>query len=80
MRLSQGIIALMLSVTALLLPMTGCAGGSLVYDPYWLDSHRWNRSEDRYYRQWEIRTHRNHMAFNRRSSVDQRAYWGWRHS
>ena len=79
MRLNHGMIALMLSATAFALPMTGCAGGGLVYDPYRNDYHRWNRGEDQYYRQWEIGTHRNHMGFNRRSAGEQRAYWGWRH-
>ena len=79
MRMSHGIIALMLSVTALALPMTGCAGGDVVYDPYRHDYHRWNRGEDRFYRQWESRTRRNHMDFHRRSLGDRRAYFGWRH-
>ena len=79
MRLNHAMIALMLSVTALVLPMTGCAGGTLVYDPYWNDYHQWGRGENGYYREWEIRTHRNHMDFHRRSPGDQRAYWGSRH-
>lgn len=79
MRLNHGMIALILSATAFVLPMTGCAGGTLVYDPYWNDYHQWNRGENRYYRQWEIRTHRNHMYLPRRSLGDRRAYWSWRH-
>jgi hypothetical protein len=79
MRLNHGMIALMFAATAFALPMAGCASGGLVYDPYWHDTHRWNRGEDRYYRQWEVSTHRNHMDFQRRNSDDQRAYWGWRH-
>jgi hypothetical protein len=79
MRLNHGIIALILSVTALALPMTGCASYGVVYDPYRHDYYRWNRDEDRFYQQWEITTHRNHMGFSRRSPEDQRAYWGWRH-
>ena len=79
MRLNHGMIALMLSATAFALPMTGCAGGGPVYDSYRNDYYRWNRGEDRYYREWEIGTHRNHMDFNRRSAGEQRAYWGWRH-
>ncbi len=81
MRLSHGIIALMVSATAALaLPIMGCAGGDVVYDPYRLDYHRWDRGEDRFYRQWEFRTNRNHMDFYRRSPGDQRAYWSARHS
>lgn len=79
MRLNHGMIALMLSATALALPAAGCAGGGVVYDPYRNEYHQWNRGEDRYYRQWETGTHRNHMGFNRRSAGEQRAYWGWRH-
>jgi hypothetical protein len=71
----------MLSATALASAsaMTGCASGGVVYDPYGHNYHRWNHGEDRFYRQWEITTHRNHMDFQRRSSGDRRAYWGWRH-
>ena len=79
MRLNHRMIALMFSATALALPMMGCAGGNLVYDPYRHDSYRWNRGEEQYYRRWEISTHRNHMDFNRRSPEDRQAYWGWRH-
>jgi hypothetical protein len=79
MRLHHGMIALIVSATALALPMTGCAGGGVVYDPYRHDYHQWNRGEDRYYRQWESSTHRNHMDFQRRSPGDQQTYWGWRH-
>jgi hypothetical protein len=77
MRLNHGMIALMLSATALM--SAGCAGGGLYYDSYGHDYHRWNRGEDRFYRQWESGTHRNHMGFNQRSAGEQRAYWGWRH-
>jgi hypothetical protein len=81
MRLNYRMIALTLSATVLASAsaMTACAGGQLVYDPYLQDYHQWDRGENRYYRQWEIGTHRNHMNFTRRSVGDQRAYWGWRH-
>jgi len=81
MRLNHGVMALMLSATVLASAsaMTGCAGSSLVYDSDWRDYHRWDPDENRYYRQWEIGTDRDHMAFQRRSTGDQRAYWGWRH-
>jgi hypothetical protein len=72
-------IALMISAAALVLPVTGCAGDEVVYDPYRHDYHRWNSGEDRFYRLWEIRTHRPHMDFQTRSPEDQRAYWGSRH-
>ena len=81
MRLNHGIFALMLSATALVSAsaMTGCASGGLYYDSYGHDYHRWNRGEDRLYRQWEVEGHRNHMAFQRRSPGEQGTYWGWRH-
>jgi hypothetical protein len=82
MRLNHGMIALMLSATALASAsaMSGCASGGLVYDSYSDDYHRWNHDEDRYYRQWESGTHRDHMDLDRRSTADQSAYWGWRHT
>jgi hypothetical protein len=81
MRLNHAMFALMLSAAALAsaAAMTGCAGGGLYYDSYGHDYHRWNHGEDRFYRQWEIGTGRDHMAFDRRTPADQRAYWGSRH-
>jgi hypothetical protein len=73
MRLNHGMIALMLSTTALASPLTGCADDGLLYDPYGDDYHQWNYHEDRFYRQWELSTHRNHMDFRRRGAGDQRA-------
>jgi hypothetical protein len=77
----QGLIALMLSASALLSAsaMSGCAGNALVYDTYGHDSHRWNHDDERFYRRWEIDTHRVHSDFRRRNPRDQQAYWGWRH-
>ena len=81
MRLNHGMFALMLSATlASASAMTGCAGDGLVYDSYGHQYHRWDRGEQRFYRQWEIGTHRGHMDFHRRDPEDQRTYWGWRHS
>ena len=81
MRLNHGMLALMLSASALgsTLAITGCAGGGLVYDPYGRNYYRWNSGEERVYRRWEAGTHRNHMAFQSRSRGEQQAYWGWRH-
>ena len=72
-------IALMLSAAAFAMPLAGCSGSGVVYDPYRQDYHRWNRGEDRLYRQWETGSHRGHTDFQRRSPGEQRAYWGWRH-
>ena len=80
-RMHRGIFALMLSAGALVSAsaMSGCAGDGLVYDTYRHDTHRWNHDDDRFYRRWEIETHRAHADFRRRSPGDQQAYWGWRH-
>jgi hypothetical protein len=56
-----------------------CAGGRQVYDPYYSDYHRWNSSENGFYRRWEGATGRGHVAFGRRPALEQRAYFGWRH-
>lgn len=60
------------------LAMIGCAGHQ-VYDPYYGDYHRWNRSEDGFYRQWEGQTGRAHMDIGRRPAEEQHAYYDWRH-
>ncbi len=81
MRLNHGVTAWMLSATLLVFgtAMTACATGGRYYDSYGHDYHRWNRGEDRLYRQWELNTHRRHLDFSRRSAGDKHAYWGWRH-
>lgn len=58
---------------------TACASGGVFYDSYGHDYHRWNRTEDRFYRQWELGGHRPHQDFSRRSRAEQDAYWDWRH-
>jgi hypothetical protein len=80
MRLNPAIVALALSATALSASMTACATGTVLYDPHRQDYRRWNGVEDRYYRQWEVETHRNHVGFTRRSPGEQQAYRGWRRS
>jgi hypothetical protein len=82
MRLNHGLIALMLSATALASAsaMTGCAGRAQFYDSYGHDYHRWDHDEDGYYRRWESEGGRGHMDFQRRSPEEQHAYWGWRQS
>jgi hypothetical protein len=79
MRLNHGMIALMLSASTFALSTTGCASSELVYDPYRHDYYRWNRGEDRMYREWEVEGYRTHVAFQRRGPSEQRAYWDWRH-
>jgi hypothetical protein len=59
-----------------------CSGSRIdgrVYDPYYGDYHRWNRSELGLYGRWEAQTGRPHVDFGRRPAAEQRAYFGWRH-
>jgi hypothetical protein len=80
MRLSHRLIGLTFFAAALASPvaLTACASGGF-YDSSGREYYGWNAGEDRYYRRWELETHRDHLAFNRRSADEQRAYWGWRH-
>ena len=81
MRLNQGIMVLMLSATlgGPASVITGCASNGLAYDSYGGEYHRWNRDDERLYRQWEYSTHRSHLEFDRRTPGDRQVYWGWRH-
>jgi hypothetical protein len=57
-----------------------CAGhGNQIYDPYYGDYHRWNNSEDGFYRRWEGETRRGHAEFGQRPAEEQHAYFDWRH-
>lgn len=59
-----------------------CAGNRIedrVYDPFYGDYHRWNRSELGFYQRWEAEMRRPHVDFGRRPVEDQRAYFAWRH-
>jgi len=51
-----------------------------VYDPYYNDGHPWTRDEDRFYRNWEEETHRQHVDFDHRIASEQHAYFDWRHN
>jgi hypothetical protein len=64
---------------AALAAASACGGGHQVYDPYYGDYHRWNASEDGFYRQWEGDTRRAHVDFGRRPVEEQHAYYDWRH-
>jgi hypothetical protein len=57
----------------------GACAGHRAYDPYYGDYHRWNSSEDGFYRQWEGLTGRPHGEFGLRSPDEQHAYFDWRH-
>lgn len=64
-----------------LLGISGCAarGTIRVYDPDDGEYRNWNRTEVRYYQEWEVDTHRDDEAYERRSPDEQREYWRWRH-
>jgi hypothetical protein len=71
-----------LTVAALLAaPVTlgACGRGNRVYDPYYTDYHRWNGTEDGFYRRWEGETGRPHVGFGQRPVGEQHAYFDWRH-
>jgi hypothetical protein len=71
-RMHQGMTALMLAVGALVVAsaISGCAGDGLVYDTRWHDTHRWNHDDVRFYRRWEIETHRARTDFRRQDPGD----------
>jgi hypothetical protein len=64
-----------------LLPAPAQAQGVTVrfYDRSHRDYHRWNRDEDRTYRQYLAEHHRRYRAFSRMTREQQREYWSWRH-
>jgi hypothetical protein len=79
MRLHQLVTPLMIvALGAAPVALTACAGHR-TYDPYYGDYHRWNSSEDGFYRQWEGETRRAHIDFGRRPAEEQHAYFDWRH-
>jgi hypothetical protein len=57
----------------------GCGRSHQYYDPYYSDYHRWNGTEDGFYRRWEGETGRQHMDFGHRSVGEQHSYFDWRH-
>jgi hypothetical protein len=81
MRLRHQLVTRLMIAALLAAPVTfgACGGGGRFYDPYYGDYHRWNRTEDGFYRNWERQTGRSHVDFNRRPAGDQHAYLNWRH-
>ncbi|HEV7836734.1 MAG TPA: hypothetical protein VGO75_01600 [Gemmatimonadaceae bacterium] len=80
MRYKHHFTRLLTIATLIATPLTLAAcGGHMTFDPYFNDYHRWNGSEDGYYRRWEGETGRSHLDFGRRPVAEQRAYFGWRH-
>ena len=79
-RLRHQLASRLMVATVLAAPLTFAAcGGHQVYDPYYADNHRWNRTEDGFYRRWEGQTGRSHADFGRRPAEEQHAYFDWRH-
>jgi hypothetical protein len=81
MRVAKQIAKSMLAAALLAAPLavTACATRQ-VYDPYYSQTYRWDRAEEGRYERWEVETHRTHLEFSRRPTVDQHAYFDWRHS
>ena len=75
-------LATLLTIAALFAtPVTfgACGHSRMVFDPFYGDYHRWNGTEDGYYRRWEGETGRSHLDFGRRPAAEQHAYFDWRH-
>ncbi len=51
-----------------------------VYDPYRRDYHRWDRDEERAYREYLAQRHRAYVSYQRQRAAERRAYWRWRHA
>ena len=67
---------------AFLIVLPGCAVRRQhyrSYDPYYNDYHVWGPSENGYYQQWVIETHRRHRHYRKLKRNEQREYWEWRH-
>ncbi|MEA2766624.1 MAG: hypothetical protein QOK07_3028 [Gemmatimonadaceae bacterium] len=81
MRYQHRLTKLLTIATLMAAPLTlaACASHQQTYDPYYSDYHRWNSTEDGFYRRWEGETGRNHMEFGQRPVEEQRTYFGWRH-
>jgi hypothetical protein len=80
MRYHHRVARLLTIATLIATPLTLAAcGGHMTFDPFYNDYHRWNGTEDGYYRQWEGQSGYNHMGFDQRPVGEQRAYFNWRH-
>ena len=82
MRLRDRLATPFMIATLLAAPLTlaACAGhGNRVYDPYYSDYHRWNGTEDGFYRRWEGERGFGHVGFALRTGGEQHAYFDWRH-
>ena len=81
MRYKHRLARLLTIATVMATPLSFAACAShQTYDPYYHDNHRWNSTEDGFYRRWEGETRRSHLDFGRRPSVEQHAYYDWRHA
>ena len=64
--------------------LAGCGArvstGYRYYDPGYRDYHSWDNNEGTFYSRWESDNHRDHRDFRKRSSIEQKEYWEWRHN
>ncbi|MBZ5653389.1 MAG: hypothetical protein LAO18_23245 [Acidobacteriia bacterium] len=58
---------------------TGCAARTY-HDPYYNDSHRWDRNEKDRYQRWIVENHRDNRDFRKLNRDEQKQYWDWRHN
>jgi len=51
-----------------------------IYDSSHHDYHQWNDNEDRAYRQYLSKHHKQYRDFQSESPKEQNQYWNWRHA
>ena len=81
-RILNYIAPLILGVTFVAsIATSGCAARVGIYDPGYRDYHRWDRNEDRAYRNYwrERHEHERYREYARLNAEQQRDYWNWRH-
>ena len=66
-------------ITPIAMPTALRADDRTYHDRQHNDDHKWNRDEDRAYRNWAKENHRKYRDFSRLQENDQQAYWTWRH-
>jgi hypothetical protein len=76
----QLVTPLMIAALAAAPLALGACAGHRTYDPYYGDYHRWNGSENGFYRRWEGERGLGHMEFGLRSPGEQHSYFDWRHT
>src|SRR4051794_14382774 len=81
MRLTKPLTVALLSTLGLAgsTAAPGLVGRSIVSDPYYHDSHRWNYGEERRYRRGGGRTQPIYLGVTQRRAGEQPAYQDWGH-